>query len=216
LELLVAGRGGVAADAAAVALNVTVADPTGRGFVTVYPCGATQPTASNVNFVAGSVVPNAVISKVGADGKVCVFVSNDAQLVVDVNGYFRPPRRCVRSTRTRPRHLRGLHDDRRFPAGHRDPRRRIDHPGADRKSSLRSCGRAAVVLNVTVTEAERPGFVTVYPCGTPVPTASNINYLAGSTVANLVVSKIGINERSASSAARPRISSSTSTVTSRQ
>ena len=36
----VAGRGGVAADAAAVALNVTVADPTGGGFVTVYPCGS--------------------------------------------------------------------------------------------------------------------------------------------------------------------------------
>ncbi len=40
MELVVAGRGGVAADAAAVALNVTVADPTGGGFVTVYPCGA--------------------------------------------------------------------------------------------------------------------------------------------------------------------------------
>ena len=88
LELVVAGRGGVDSDAAAVALNVTVVDPTRSGFVTVYPCGAEQPLASNVNFTAGAVVPNAVIAKVGIGGKVCLYVSSDTHLVVDVNGYF--------------------------------------------------------------------------------------------------------------------------------
>ena len=38
--------------------------------------------------VAGSTVPNAVIAKVGAGGRVCVFVSQRAHLVVDVNGFF--------------------------------------------------------------------------------------------------------------------------------
>ena len=38
-ELEVGGRGGVPMDAAAVVLNVTVTDPEGSGFVTVYPCG---------------------------------------------------------------------------------------------------------------------------------------------------------------------------------
>ena len=88
LELVVAGRGGVPADAAAVALNVTVAEPIGSGFVTVYPCGAAQPLASNLNYTAGAVVPNAVLAKVGTGGKVCLFVSNGTQLIVDVNGYF--------------------------------------------------------------------------------------------------------------------------------
>ena len=49
----------------------------------------------------------------------------------------------------------------------------------------------AVVLNVTVTEATGSGFVTVYPCGAALPTASSLNYTAGQTVANMVIAKIG-------------------------
>jgi hypothetical protein len=45
----------------AVSLNVTVTDPVGPGFVTVYPCGE-RPLASNVNFTSGQTVPNAVIT----------------------------------------------------------------------------------------------------------------------------------------------------------
>ena len=87
-EAAVTGRGGVPATASAVALNVTVTDGSGPGFVTVYPCGGTPPTASNVNFLAGQTVPNAVISMIGTNGKVCLFTQNTADLVVDVNAAF--------------------------------------------------------------------------------------------------------------------------------
>jgi hypothetical protein len=50
----------------------------------------------------------------------------------------------------------------------------------------------AAVLNVTVTEAQGAGFVTVYPCGAPRPTASSLNYQVGSTVPNGVISKLGV------------------------
>jgi len=88
LALTVTGRGGVALDAAAVSLNVTATNGAGAGFVTVFPCGATQPTASNLNYTSGSIVPNAVITKVGAGGRVCLFVNVATDLVVDVGGYF--------------------------------------------------------------------------------------------------------------------------------
>lgn len=88
MQLTVVGRAGVPVDASAVVLNVTVTDPAAAGFVTVFPCGVVQPTASNLNFVAGSTVPNAVIAKVGDGGKVCLFSSQATQLIVDVNGYF--------------------------------------------------------------------------------------------------------------------------------
>jgi hypothetical protein len=52
---------------------------------------------------------------------------------------------------------------------------------------------AAVVLNVTAVRADNDGFVTVWPCGQPRPTASNLNVRAGQTVANLVVTKLGSN-----------------------
>jgi hypothetical protein len=45
----------------------------------------------------------------------------------------------------------------------------------------------AAVLNITVTESLGTGFVTVYPCGTPRPLASTLNYGRGNTVANLAV-----------------------------
>ena len=52
---------------------------------------------------------------------------------------------------------------------------------------------SAVVLNVTATEATADGFVTVWPCGDAMPTASNLNLKAGQTAPNLVVTKPGQN-----------------------
>ncbi|MEX2626171.1 MAG: hypothetical protein WD225_04770 [Ilumatobacteraceae bacterium] len=93
VELPVAGRAGVGADAAAVVLNVTALDAVMPGFVTVWPCGQDRPMASNVNFVAGgAAVANSVVVKVGeaADGTgaVCLFSDADTELVVDVGGWF--------------------------------------------------------------------------------------------------------------------------------
>ena len=86
--LRVAGVGGVpVSGVAAVALNVTVTGPEGGGFVTVYPCG-TLPLASNLNFVAGQTVPNAVIAPVDVDGAVCFYASVGTHLLADVSGWF--------------------------------------------------------------------------------------------------------------------------------
>jgi hypothetical protein len=48
-----------------------------------------------------------------------------------------------------------------------------------------------VVVNVTAVQADGDGFVTVWPCGQPRPTASNLNVRAGQIVPNLVVAKLG-------------------------
>ena len=49
--------------------------------------GANPPDASNLNFSAGQTIPNSVVAEVGAGGKVCVFTSAPAHLLVDVGGY---------------------------------------------------------------------------------------------------------------------------------
>ena len=79
--------------AGAVTLNVTAVGPSAAGFLTVFPCGVAQPNSSNVNYVAGQIVPNAVITAVGASGKVCVFTPQATNLVVDVGGWF--PRNSI-------------------------------------------------------------------------------------------------------------------------
>jgi hypothetical protein len=75
-------------DATAAVLNVTVTGALGDGYVTVYPCGATRPTTSNLNYSAGQTIPNAVIAKVGIGGKVCLYANSGTHLLADVNGYF--------------------------------------------------------------------------------------------------------------------------------
>jgi hypothetical protein len=84
----VTGRGGVPLNATAVVLNVTVTDSQAAGFVTVYPCDPLPPTASNLNYGTGVIIPNAVIAKVSNTGTVCFYTHTATQILADVSGYF--------------------------------------------------------------------------------------------------------------------------------
>ncbi len=93
LDLTVAGRcGGAvpATGAGAVVLNVTAVLPADPGFVTVWPTGAAQPLASNLNLNPGTTIPNTVIAKIGAQGQVSIYNGGSAPLniVVDAQGWF--------------------------------------------------------------------------------------------------------------------------------
>jgi hypothetical protein len=87
-ELPIQGRGGVTTTADAVTLNITVVDAAAPGFITVFPCGSPQPNASNLNYTTGQTIPNAVVTKIGTGGKVCLYTLAPVHLIVDVNGYF--------------------------------------------------------------------------------------------------------------------------------
>ena len=54
------------------------------------------------------------------------------------------------------------------------------------RGGVPSSGASAVTMNVTATETEGEGYVTVYPCDRARPTASNLNHERGRTVPNLV------------------------------
>ena len=58
-------------------------------------------------------------------------------------------------------------------------------------SGVPGSGVTAVVVNTTVTEATDASYVTVYPSDAGPPLASNLNFAAGQTVANLVTVKVG-------------------------
>ncbi len=59
------------------------------------------------------------------------------------------------------------------------------------RGGVPATGVSAVALNVTVTSPTGAGHVTAYPAGQPLPTASNVNYAQGQTVANAVVVPVG-------------------------
>ena len=92
VEVPLLGRGGVpGSDVAAVVMNVTAVEPSGWGFLTVYPCGS-RPEASSLNYEAGSAaVANELIAKVSATGTVCVYTFAETDLLIDVVGYVAAP-----------------------------------------------------------------------------------------------------------------------------
>jgi hypothetical protein len=88
VALPIAGQGGIPASAGAVVLNITVDQPGGPGFVTVFFCGGALPVASNLNYAAGQVVANLTTVAVPTTGQVCLYTWAATDLVVDVSGYF--------------------------------------------------------------------------------------------------------------------------------
>ena len=84
---------GIPASAKAVTGNVTVVLPSANGFLTIYPSdAASQPTAANTNFAAGDVLNNVFTVGLGAaDGAFKVFASTNAEVVIDITGYYAPP-----------------------------------------------------------------------------------------------------------------------------
>jgi hypothetical protein len=184
IEVPVGGVKGVPGDAASAVLNVTAVATADAGYLTVWPCGSRQPDTSNLNYQAGEAVPNLVISKLGTDGRVCVFSSAEVDLFVDVSGYFPagspftgivPDRRLD----TRPTKLAAGGETSALVTG------------ATKAGATIPANASAVVVNITATGENSDGFITVWPCGTARPDASILNFQRGVDRANLSLAKVG-------------------------
>ena len=93
LHLRVAGRGGVPLTADAALLTVTVANPAGSGYVTVWPCDQAFPLASTINTFPGALRSNLVLVKLSVvQGEACLqyMASNrtPTDLIVDAVGWI--------------------------------------------------------------------------------------------------------------------------------
>jgi hypothetical protein len=187
----VTGRASVPITASAAVLNVTVTEAAAAGYATVYPCGTQPPTASNLNYSPGTTIPNLVIAKVGTGGRVCVFTQSTAHLVVDIVGFLPAattysalvPARLL-DTRPGSPTVDGV-----LAGGGIAPRGTVTVVQVAGRGGV-PAGAATAVLNVTVTEPAEAGYATIYPCGIPIPLASNLNFVAGRTIPNAVLSRI--------------------------
>ena len=171
------------AGASTVALNVTVTEPTTAGYVSVFPCG-NAPDASVANFGAGETVANMVLVPIPANA-VCISTTSTTHLVVDLNGSFAPSATDLLHPMT-PVRLIDTRQSTRVEAGG-------TVPITVRGTGLAPNDATAVVVNVTADRTVEGGYVTLYPCGTTLPVASNLNLVADVTVANQAVVKVGAN-----------------------
>jgi Regulator of chromosome condensation (RCC1) repeat len=179
-----------------VVLNVTVVNPTQAGFLTVWPCDQPRPGTSNLNFARGETRASSAIVGLGPDVKLCVFTDAETDLLVDLSGHIPDspvlglvtPMRIVDS---RPLGRVGVDGGIRSAGSTAEVT--VAHLGFDPQTNLFAVPDDVytVVLSVTATGPEEAGFVTVWPCGRDRPNASNLNFGAGQTVANMVVAEVG-------------------------
>lgn len=173
-ELQIGGVNGIPLNAEAAAINLTITEPSGSGHASVMPCDTTNPSTSTLNYAAGATIANAVVAKLSAGGRLCIYTFASTHLVVDVTGYFPAGNDVETWSPTRV-------VDTRTTGG-------IIGAGASRTIQVGGtngvpANAEAVILNVTATGSLQPGFLTVHPCGA-VPPTSTLNYPAGGTVAN--------------------------------
>lgn len=192
IDVRVTGLGGVPADATAVIANVTAVFATASGYATVWPTGTSRPLASNLNFEVGQTIPNVVIAKVGAGGKISLYNENGSPFfVIDVLGYMSP---------TSPGRYFPLPAARVFASqsGSSGPGPKGTMGAASTRTitvggvgGVPASGVSAVALNITAIGGTKDTFITAWPNGEARPLASNLNPAAGFDVSNLAIVKLG-------------------------
>jgi hypothetical protein len=79
---------GIPSFAGAYSINVAAILPASDGFMTVFPTGTAQPNSSDLNFLAGEVIANAIVVPAGAGNSISVFVNVSTHMILDINGYY--------------------------------------------------------------------------------------------------------------------------------
>ena len=189
INLGVTGVGGVpSTGVTAVALNVTVDQPTGTGYLTVWPAGEARPNASTHNFVPGLTVANLVLAKVGANGQVSIFNSaGGTHVVADVIGYFSSVGGLF--VPVAPQRLIDTRDGTGGPAGGVGSAETQTLPVAN--ANPVPAGAKAVIVNVTSVNSSMPSYITVWPTSSLQPLASTLNPRPGAAVPNQAYLRVG-------------------------
>ena len=188
----VRGVAGVPSNAESIVVNITSVGSTRNGYITAYPDRTGLPNASNLNMSAGTVRANTAVVKIGTNGNIRLLVAEtDTDVVVDVLGSFGPY--GGRVTAITPERLM----DTRTGVG--TSARRFS-PNETRSVQLAGrggvpAGATAVIANVTATNTSTTGYLTAWPSGAPRPVASSLNFMAGQSVPNLVMLKLGAGGR---------------------
>ena len=176
---VVSGTCNIPSTAKAYSLNVTAVPHTTLNFLTVWPAGQAQPNVSTLNSPTGAVTANAAIVPAGSGGEVSIFAHDDADVILDVNGYFAPPAAGglslftvapCRVIDTRPTAFNGT--------------KVVDVAGST--CAPPSTARA-FVLNATVVPPGALNYLSLWPDGEVQPNVSTLNALDGAITSNMAI-----------------------------
>lgn len=170
----------IPATAQAYSLNVTAVPHGTLSYLTTWPVGRAQPLVSTLNAPTGTVTANAAVVPAGTNGNISVYVSDAADVILDVNGYFAPPVTGGLSL---------------YPV---TPCRVLDTRSSSGQFSgtlpvnvSGSCGvpyaAQGYVLNATVVPQGSLNYLTLWPDAEGQPGVSTLNALDAATTSNMAI-----------------------------
>ena len=193
INVQVTGVGGVpSSGVGSVVFNATAVNPSKAAYLTMWPAGIAQPDNSNINVKPGETRPNLVTVTVGASGQVSVFNNaGTTDVIFDVVGFYSDAGGPAGSRFHGVNPFR-LFDTRTGATG--VPAAPLAQGGVLSVSVTGLVPNAtALIMNVTVTAPSTAGYLTVFPGDVGVPLASNLNFVAGETIPNLVTVRVPQN-----------------------
>jgi uncharacterized delta-60 repeat protein len=169
-------------------VNITTTGASAAGFVSASGCiESAEPglpaalgvdrSQSSANFQPGVDAANLAVVNLDADGAFCMSPSAMTHLIVDVQGFYGST--GLRLNGRSPTRTLDSRSGARLPAG-----------TITKVSTGAPAGSAAVMVNLTSTDAVSPGYVTAGTCGVLRPgpqAASNANFRAGQDASNSAV-----------------------------
>jgi uncharacterized repeat protein (TIGR03803 family) len=179
--------------AATYSLNVTLIPSNGPvGYLTIWPAGETQPYVSTMNS-DGRIKANAAIVQAGVSGGVNVYVTDTANVVLDIDSYFAPGSNStlefypltpcrVADTRFPPGDLGGP-----YLTGGVER----DFPVLESYCIPAGVTPAAYSFNLTAIPHGPLGYLTVWPYGQTQPDVSTLNAPTGTVTANAAILPAG-------------------------
>jgi hypothetical protein len=185
----VAGVGDIPANAIAVTGNLTVANQTAAGYVSVTPTPVVNPISSTINFPLGDTRANNLTVPLSATGTLsAVFKAPNGRsthLILDITGYYVPPETGETATYSTMTPARVL-DSR--------PAYKIGLPSAFVANVPKTLDVAgthgipgdaiAITGNLTVVGQTRAGYLAVTQIATASPATSTLNFPLGDVRAN--------------------------------
>ena len=171
--------------ASAYSLNVTVVPRAYLAYLTIWPTGQPRPTISLMNSFDGRTKANAAIVQSGVSSSVNIFVTNTADVILDVNGFFEPATFAAftyypLATPCRVADTRNNNGP-PLPGGQEHD---FDVLGSGCPVPANAQAYALNFTAVPYPSGHRLDYLTVWPAGQPRPTASTLNAPTGTIVAN--------------------------------
>jgi hypothetical protein len=197
IKLKIAGANGIpASNVTAVAMNVTVTNPTTGGYIAAYPDNTPRPVTSNLNYTAAVTVANYVIVPLAASGYIDFYNhgAGTAQLVADVSGYFTSDATAAGATSYTALTPTRILDTR---SGTGAPTAKLG-TGATLALQVAGAGGiptgiAAVAINLTATNETAGGYLITHADGTSLPGVSGLQYTTAQDIAGLAIVPVAAN-----------------------